>query len=73
MLLLLLLLLIIIIVIVMMMMMVYYNFKITKFSVFSCNFKIKINHHHDRHYYYYYCDWVCTAVMSNDIMKDLRG
>ena len=19
------------------------------------------------------CDWVCTAVMSNDIMKDLRG
>ena len=20
-----------------------------------------------------YCDWVCTAVMSNDVMKDLRG
>ena len=21
----------------------------------------------------YYSDWVCTAVMSNDVMKDLRG
>ena len=21
----------------------------------------------------YVCDWVCTAVMSNDVMKDLRG
>ena len=20
-----------------------------------------------------YSDWVCTAVMSNDVMKDLRG
>ena len=20
-----------------------------------------------------YSDWVCTAVMSNDLMKDLRG
>ena len=25
----------------------------------------KINQH--------YSDWVCTAVMSNDVMKDLRG
>ena len=23
--------------------------------------------------YYSYSDWVCTAVMSNDVMKDLRG
>ena len=23
--------------------------------------------------YIYYSDWVCTAVMSNDVMKDLRG
>ena len=22
---------------------------------------------------YHYSDWVCTAVMSNDVMKDLRG
>ena len=21
----------------------------------------------------HYSDWVCTAVMSNDVMKDLRG
>ena len=21
----------------------------------------------------FYSDWVCTAVMSNDVMKDLRG
>ena len=24
-------------------------------------------------YGYHYSDWVCTAVMSNDVMKDLRG
>ena len=39
---------------------------------------------HCYYYYYYlllhvvvvvvhYSDWVCTAVMSNDVMKDLRG
>ena len=22
---------------------------------------------------YHYSDWVCTAVMSNDVVKDLRG
>ena len=22
---------------------------------------------------YHYSDWVCTAVMSNDVMKNLRG
>ena len=21
----------------------------------------------------HYSDWVCTAVISNDVMKDLRG
>ena len=24
-------------------------------------------------YFQQYSDWVCTAVMSNDVMKDLRG
>ena len=24
-------------------------------------------------YIYIYSDWVCTAVMSNDVLKDLRG
>ena len=23
--------------------------------------------------FHHYSDWVCTAVMSNDVMKDLRG
>ena len=23
--------------------------------------------------FFVYSDWVCTAVMSNDVMKDLRG
>ena len=24
-------------------------------------------------YILHYSDWVCTAVISNDVMKDLRG
>ena len=27
----------------------------------------------DRDVRQHFSDWVCTAVMSNDVMKDLRG
>ena len=45
-----------------------FNPKSLKALNFCC-----LTNHQKLWYNYALCDWVCTAVMSNDVMKDLRG
>ena len=55
------------------------NLRGISFSVFPNKYNCNSNRHGykalpvDICKYCYCSDWVCTAVMSNDVVKDLRG
>ena len=45
---------------------------ISTFTTFICAHGVKLYSYVDVNETLF-SDWVCTAVMSNDVMKDLRG